>query len=162
MTEQNTPELRFPEFKEDWVKTKLDKLLSFSNGINASKEQYGSGKKFINVLDVLNNNFITYDKIIGKVNVSEEIQSRNKVEYGDILFLRSSETREDVGIANVYLDKEFALYGGFIIRGKKINDYSPLFLKNTLSNPKTRHTIGSNAGGRVCYINHLFFPALLL
>ncbi|PZP96504.1 MAG: restriction endonuclease subunit S [Staphylococcus capitis] len=115
--------------------------------MNASKEQYGSGKKFINVLDVLNNNFITYDKIIGKVNVSEEIQSRNKVEYGDILFLRSSETREDVGIANVYLDKEFALYGGFIIRGKKINDYSPLFLKNTLSNPKTRHTIGSNAGG---------------
>lgn len=52
-----------------------------------------------------------------------------------------------MGIANVYLDKEFALYGGFIIRGKKINDYSPLFLKNTLSNPKTRHTIGSNAGG---------------
>lgn len=44
MTEQNTPELRFPEFKEEWVKTKLDKLLSFSNGINASKEQYGSGK----------------------------------------------------------------------------------------------------------------------
>lgn len=148
MTEQqNTPELRFPEFKEAWQNTKLQELLTFNNGINATKEQYGHGRKFINVLDILNNDFITYNSIIGRVEVSEKIEMNNKVEYGDILFLRSSETREDVGIANTYLDSKFALFGGFIIRGKKISDYSPVFLKESLNKPRTRYEIGAAAGG---------------
>ena len=48
---------------------------------------------------------------------------------GDILFQRSSETREEVGTACVYLDKnKTATFGGFVIRGKKIGDYEPMFL----------------------------------
>ena len=60
----NTPTLRFPEFKGEWELKKLSTLLEFKNGINATKEQYGSGYKFINVLDILNNDFITHDNII--------------------------------------------------------------------------------------------------
>ena len=145
---KNVPELRFSDFSDEWEEKKLEDLLKFNNGINASKEQYGTGMKFINVLDILNTNFITYDKIIGRVNVSKAIENRNKVEYGDILFLRSSETREDVGMCNVYLDKEkHSLYGGFIIRGKKIGEYSPFFLKILLNNSKARKSISSLAGG---------------
>ncbi|MCD8872602.1 restriction endonuclease subunit S [Staphylococcus gallinarum] len=145
---KNVPELRFSDFSDEWEEKKLEDLLKFNNGVNASKEQYGTGIKFINVLDILNTNFITYDKIIGRVNVSKAVENRNKVEYGDILFLRSSETREDVGMCNVYLDREkHSLYGGFIIRGKKIGEYSPFFLKILLNNSKARKSISSLAGG---------------
>jgi type I restriction enzyme S subunit len=129
----NIPQLRFPEFRGEWGKKKLGDLLEFKNGINASKEQYGSGYKFINVLDILNNDFITHDKIIGSVNVDEETVNKYPVNFGDILFQRSSETQEEVGTANVYIDKDnTATFGGFVIRGKKIGNYEPLFLNSLL------------------------------
>ncbi|HCY8702141.1 TPA: restriction endonuclease subunit S, partial [Staphylococcus aureus] len=132
---KNVPELRFPGFEGEWEEKKLGEFCEFNNGINAKKEQYGIGRKFINVLDILNNNFITYESIIGKVSVPENVEKNNKVEFGDLVFLRSSETREDVGLCNVYLDKNYALYGGFIIRGKKVSDYNPIFLKEALNIP---------------------------
>ena len=126
--EDNTPALRFPGFNDKWKYNTLGNLLEFKNGINAKKEQYGKGVKFINVLDVLENDYITYDKIIGSVDVDENTIDKNAVRYGDILFQRSSETREEVGSASVYLDKEkIATFGGFVIRGKKIADYVPEF-----------------------------------
>lgn len=142
------PKVRFKDFTEDWKLTKLSSLMSFNNGINASKDCYGHGRKFINVLDILNNNFIKYNEIIGSVSVSEKVEETNKVEYGDLLFLRSSETREDVGKSSVYLDEdEFALFGGFVIRGKKQDDYHPYFLKLNLESPNVRDQISSKAGG---------------
>jgi type I restriction enzyme S subunit len=122
MTEKRkVPKLRFPEFEGEWYEKKLGDYLSFKNGINAEKEKYGSGIKFINVLDILNNDFITYNKIIGCVDVDENLFLKNEVKFGDILFQRSSETREEVGLANVYLDLEkSATFGGFVIRGQKI------------------------------------------
>jgi len=144
----NVPKLRFKEFDEEWHENKLNKYLSFNNGINAPKEAYGYGRKFINVLDILNNDFILYKNIIGSVSVSPKIEEANKVEYGDVLFLRSSETREDVGKSTVYLEeKEYALFGGFVIRGKNKGNYNPYFLKLNLESPKTRYQIGSRAGG---------------
>ncbi|MBZ8174278.1 restriction endonuclease subunit S, partial [Staphylococcus delphini] len=145
------PELRFPGFEGEWEEMPLEKLCTFSNGINAKKEQYGHGRKFINVLDILNKNYITYDEIIGAVSVSEETEQRNKVEYGDLLFLRSSETREEVGTSNVYLDDRFALYGGFVIRGKKIAEYDPMFIKNLLNTGKIRSVISAASGGSTRY-----------
>ncbi|MBP1932300.1 restriction endonuclease subunit S [Ammoniphilus resinae] len=144
----NAPKLRFKDFNDEWKMTLLSNLMSFSNGINSDKDNYGHGRKFINVLDILNNNSIRYDDIIGSVSVSQKVQDSNKVEYGDLLFLRSSETREDVGKSSVYLDKnDFALFGGFVIRGKKQGEYHPYFLKLNLESPRIRHQIGSKAGG---------------
>lgn len=144
----NAPKLRFEGFNDDWKFTLLSDLMSFNNGINADKDSYGHGRKFINVLDILNNKSIKYEDIIGSVSVSQKVEDTNKVEYGDLLFLRSSETREDVGKSSVYLDKnEFALFGGFVIRGKKQGEYQPYFLKLNLESPRIRHQIGSKAGG---------------
>lgn len=148
----NIPKLRFPEFSGEWVEKGLGDLLEFKNGINASKEQYGKGVKFINVLDILNNDFITHDKIIGSVNVEQEIVNKYPVNYGDILFQRSSETREEVGSANVYLDKEHtATFGGFVIRGRKIGDYNPVFLNKLLKTDASRDAITSKSGGSTRY-----------
>ncbi|OVE55973.1 hypothetical protein B0E34_14795 [Chryseobacterium mucoviscidosis] len=142
------PRLRFPEFTGVWENKRLGELLEFKNGINASKEQYGSGIKFINVLDILSNDFITYDNIVGKVNVDELIVEKFSVSYGDILFQRSSETREEVGTANVYLDKnKNATFGGFVIRGKKIGEYNPVFFNKLLKTNSARENITSKSGG---------------
>lgn len=145
---KKTPKLRFKEFSGDWESKKLGSLLEFKNGINASKEQYGKGKKFINVLDILSNNYITYENIIGKVDVDDDTFEKYSVGYGDVVFQRSSETREEVGTANVYLDKEHkATFGGFIIRGKKIGAYDPIFMNKLLKSCLARKEITTKSGG---------------
>ena len=48
----SVPKLRFKEFQDAWENISFKALFSFKNGVNASKEQYGSGIKFINVLDI--------------------------------------------------------------------------------------------------------------
>jgi len=150
--QQLIPALRFPEFEGEWEKKKLKDILEFKNGINASKDDYGFGFKFINVLDIIENDFITHDKIVGKVNVSQEIFEKNLVQYGDILFQRSSETREEVGQSNVYLDKgNSATFGGFVIRGRKIGEYDPFFFHLLLKSSIARKEITSKAGGSTRY-----------
>jgi type I restriction enzyme, S subunit len=149
---KNVPALRFPEFNGDWEVTKLGKYLTFKNGINADKSQYGQGKKFINVLDIINNNGILHDNIIGKVSVSENELKKNEVKYGDILFQRSSETREEVGQSNVYLDKfQTATFGGFVIRGQAIQEYNPLFFHYLLKTASAREEITTKSGGSTRY-----------
>ena len=148
---RNVPKLRFKEFTDEWEKIKLKEILEFKNGINASKEQYGKGIKFINVLDILNNDFITYDNIIGKVDIDEKTLDKYSVNYGDILFQRSSETREEVGMANVYLDDKTATFGGFVIRGKKIANYVPTFINKVLKTDLARNEITSKSGGSTRY-----------
>ncbi|WP_034731782.1 restriction endonuclease subunit S [Chryseobacterium sp. JM1] len=162
--------MRFPEFKEEWKPNKLGNLLEFKNGINASKEQYGKGVKFINVLDILNNDFIIYENIVGKVDVDKNIIEKFSVQYGDVLFQRSSETREEVGTANVYLDKENnATFGGFVIRGKKIGNYNPIFFNKLLKTSSARDSITSKSGGstrfnvgqEILSSIVLYFPSLI-
>jgi type I restriction enzyme, S subunit len=149
---KNVPILRFPEFNEEWELKKLGDIMEFKNGINASKEQYGKGIKFINVLDILNNAYICYDNIIGSVDVDAETIKKFSVTYGDLLFQRSSETREEVGTANVYLDKfKPATFGGFVIRGKKVGDYDPIFLNELLKTDSSRSDITSKSGGSTRY-----------
>ncbi|MCZ8533366.1 hypothetical protein [Psychrobacillus psychrodurans] len=74
----NAPEVRFKDFTEDWKVNKLSSVMSFNNGINAEKDSYGHGRKFINALDILNNNFIKYNDIIGSVSVSVSVSGFRK------------------------------------------------------------------------------------
>lgn len=142
------PKLRFKEFDGDWSETLFQDLFIFKNGVNASKEQYGSGIKFINVLDIINNpNGITYDSIIGSVNISSKEIDKNLVKYGDVLFQRSSETREEVGQSNVYLGKDPVVFGGFVIRGSAQKEYDPIFMNSILKTDFLRDQITQLSGG---------------
>ena len=146
------PKLRFKEFKNEWNEINLKKLLSFKNGINSDKDSYGHGIKYISVVDILNNIYITYDKIKGFVDINDKTLKENSVEYGDIVFQRSSETFNDIGQANVYLDKEkIATFGGFVIRGKKIGNYNPLFFNYLLKSPCNRKKIIVKGAGAQHY-----------
>ena len=92
-------------------------------------------------MDILNNAVITYDCIKASVDVTEKELSDFSVEKGDILFQRSSETLEDVGRANVYMDDKTAVFGGFVIRGKKKGKYDPQYFNYLLRSPFARKRI---------------------
>ena len=146
------PKLRFKEFKNNWNLMSLNSLMEFKNGINATKDAYGKGIKYISVTDILNNNFITYEKIKGLVNIDNITLKNNSVTYGDVVFQRSSETIEDIGRANVYLDhNKIATFGGFVIRGKKKGDYNPLFINYLLQNSSSRKAIIVKGAGAQHY-----------
>ena len=137
----NVPHLRFPEFHGEWEKHRLSEYLDFKNGLNPDSKRFGKGIKFISVMDILNNPVITYDCIRASVQATDAEISSFSVENGDILFQRSSETLEDVGRANVYIDDKVAVFGGFVIRGKKKANYDPLFFRYLLSSPYARKRI---------------------
>lgn len=103
---------------EGWKKAHLGSLMTFKNGLNTEKEQYGDGYKFVNVMDVFRSNTITEDKIIGRVKVSEKELNDYKLEFGDILFNRTSETFDEIATAAVYMDNAIVTFGGFVIRGR--------------------------------------------
>ncbi|MCU4492809.1 restriction endonuclease subunit S [Acinetobacter guillouiae] len=143
-----TPKLRFKEFDNDWYLTSFQNLFTFKNGVNASKEQYGSGIKFINVLDIINNpNGIIYESIIGSVDITSKEINKNLVKYGDVLFQRSSETREEVGQSNVYLGEQLVVFGGFVIRGSAKQVYDPVFMNGLLKTDYLRDQITQLSGG---------------
>lgn len=137
----NVPNLRFPEFEGEWEEHYLSDYLDFKNGLNPKPDKFGKGIKFISVMDILNNAIITNDCIRASVDVSEEELQNFCVGYGDILFQRSSETLEDVGRANVYMDDKPAVFGGFVIRGKKKAEFNPLFFRDLLASPFARKKI---------------------
>ncbi len=145
------PKLRFLGFKEEWHGSSLSKVFNFKNGYNASAGEYGHGVLFINVLDIINNNFITSNDIVGKVNISSEMLEKYSVKNGDILFQRSSETVEEVGQANVYLGEGIVSFGGFVIRGSKKTEDDSLFLNYLLKTSLVRRDIMKRAGGSTRY-----------
>ena len=74
------PNIRIKGFDGDWEERSLGDIFSFQNGFNGGKEVYGSGVPLISVMDVLDDDFITYDKIRGKAEVSGEELERFSVE----------------------------------------------------------------------------------
>lgn len=142
------PKLRFKEFCGEWEEKKLGNYVHLKNGLNIDKNKFGQGIPLISVMDILNNDFIVFNNIKGKVDIDSETLKNYSVTYGDILFQRSSETREDAGKSNVYLDKEkVSTFGGFVIRGKKIGIYNPAFMNSLLKTSNVRKEITSKAQG---------------
>ena len=158
--------MRFPEFSGEWEEHTLSEYLEFKNGLNPDAKRIGNGLPFISVMDILSEGVINYDNIRGKVDATEKEIECFGVKNGDILFQRSSETLEDVGRANVYMDDRTAIYGGFVIRGRKIGNYDPMFFKYLLATPLARKsTCRMGAGAQHFNIGQeglskisLFFP----
>lgn len=107
---------------DGWQEKVLGQIFEFKNGLNTEKEQYGDGYKFVNVMDVFRNDVITEPKILGRVQVTENQLKEYKLKFGDVLFNRTSETYDEIAMSAVYLDNAVATFGGFVIRGRPIDD----------------------------------------
>lgn len=109
------------EIPSDWDVKVLGQLFDFKNGINAGKESYGTGVKFINVMEVIYNDSFTAEIIPGTVQITDEQKQLYLVKNGDVLFNRTSETIDEIGLTAVYYGNEEVVFGGFVIRGRPID-----------------------------------------
>jgi len=107
---------------EGWSSVPLSALFEFKNGLGADAKSYGSGIKFVNVMDVFSGASLTEDCIIGSVQVSPRQVDSYSLRYGDVLFNRTSETPEEIAYATVYLDNKPAVFGSFVIRARPVDD----------------------------------------
>jgi len=113
---KHTPTLRFPDFKDEWDRKQLSEIGEFKNGINKSKEDFGFGVPFINLMDVFGKSVIS-DLKLDLVNANEKEINLYELKKGDVLFIRSSVKREGVGETSLILkDLENTVYSGFLIR----------------------------------------------
>jgi type I restriction enzyme, S subunit len=135
---------------EDWEVKFLGEILSFQNGVNADKKAYGLGIPFINVLEVITYSCLNVAQIPGKIVLSPQAIKNFKVEFGDILFNRTSETQEEVGLASVYLDHGDVVFGGFVIRGRLKNaNLDSIFASYLLRSPNIHSQIASRGQGAI-------------
>jgi type I restriction enzyme S subunit len=100
-----------------WKAFTLGDLFDFSNGINAEKSAYGHGTPFVNVLEVITNYSLDESLIPGRIGLPQSFLSRFRVQRGDVLFNRTSETQDEVGLSSTYLGTEPIVFGGFVLRG---------------------------------------------
>ncbi|MDE0470409.1 MAG: restriction endonuclease subunit S [Ekhidna sp.] len=107
------------QLPKGWREAQLGEFMEFKNGLNTRKENYGSGVKFVNVMDVFSHNYLYADDVIGSVQVTKKQLVDYSVKYGDVLFNRTSETFEEIAMSSVYLDKKEIIFGGFVIRGRQ-------------------------------------------
>ena len=138
---------------EDWEVKRLGEIFTFKNGVNAGKDSYGEGVRFVNTMDVLNNEYITGKILRGRVAINEKTKNEFLVSFGDVLFNRTSETREEVGYSTVYLDNEDAVFGGFVIRAHDIdaNIRNPRFKQYCFQPSYIRNQISALGNGAIRY-----------
>ncbi|MEA9676620.1 restriction endonuclease subunit S [Xanthomonas campestris pv. raphani] len=105
---------------EDWEIKSFGELFEFRNGVNADKNAYGEGVRFINVLEPITCSHLHGQDIPGRVSLPERIINHYAVKKGDVIFNRTSETESEIGLAATYLDSEVVVFGGFVIRGRPI------------------------------------------
>ncbi|HLG38951.1 MAG TPA: restriction endonuclease subunit S [Chitinophagaceae bacterium] len=118
---ENTKPFHKTEIPSDWEVTELGKIFDFKNGINAGKESYGKGVKFINVMEVIYSDYITSEMIPGSVQISDDQKELYQVKHGDVLFNRTSETIDEIGLTAVYYGNDDVVFGGFVIRGRPVD-----------------------------------------
>lgn len=140
----NVPKLRFKDDEEPffhWQESSLLELSSFgfTNGVFNDPTKVGRGYKLINVLDMYIESTINESRL-SLVELSESEFKKNKVNYGDIFFTRSSLVKEGIAYSNVYLgNSEDVTFDGHLIRMNPRKDLvNPLFLYYVLRTSKVR------------------------
>jgi type I restriction enzyme S subunit len=112
-----TGKQRLPGFNAEWVVRTLGELGKFKNGINKSKEDFGHGFPFVNLLDVFGVSSISTHAGLGLVNSSAAERNLYALVAGDVLFVRSSVKPEGVGLTTlVRQDLAATVFSGFLIR----------------------------------------------
>ena len=135
---------------EDWDILSLGEFLTFQNGVNADKSFYGHGIPFINISEVMAHTHLNASDVPGLVSLSKQATDLYRVYKGDILFNRTSEVQEELGLTSVYLDNEIVVFGGFVIRGRqKAKTLDIIYSAYALRSPSIRTQITSRGQGVV-------------
>ena len=127
---------------KEWEVKRFAELFEFRNGVNADKASYGHGVRFINVLEPITYSHINGPEITGQVTLPESVANSYAVRRGDVLFNRTSETQDEIGLAATYLGAERVVFGGFVIRARPTDQsLDPVFSGYALRAPVIRSQI---------------------
>ena len=107
------------QIPKDWQKIQIGNHFNFKNGLNKAKKFFGQGTPIINYMDVYPHSAIEEKNIHGKVTLSNEELRNFDIKKGDILFTRTSETIEEIGLSSVVLDDvKKTVFSGFLLRAR--------------------------------------------
>ena len=122
---------------EEWQEYMLGDLLSFRNGLNTEKENFGRGVPFVSYKNVYSGGILTTKNLSQSVSLSAAEEERFLLKSGDILFTRTSETPEEIGFSCVFDDRHGgAIFNGFCIRGRPLEgekltlDFASFYLRS--------------------------------
>ena len=122
------------EFKNtfpEWKKYKINELGKTYAGLaKKTKEDFGSGKDYIQYMQVFSNSTIKSSGF-GKVSIDDN-ERQSLVKFGDIIFTTSSETDNEVALSSVLLEEVDELYLNSFCFGFRLNsfqDLSPYFAR---------------------------------
>jgi type I restriction enzyme S subunit len=123
MQELLTGKQRLPGFEGEWERARLGELFKFKNGLNKAKDFFGKGTPIVNYMDVFNSSAIYVSALRGRVLLTKQERQAFDVCKGDVFFTRTSETREDIGVASVVLSEVAdTAFSGFLLRARPINN----------------------------------------
>lgn len=118
-----TGNTRLPGFTGEWGNVRLGDLFSFKNGLNKSKEFFGTGTPIVNYMDVFGSPAIQSLKLEGRVTLTNSELKNYEVRKGDVFFTRTSETPEEIGVASVLIDEPLeTVFSGFVLRARPLDD----------------------------------------
>lgn len=142
MNKQQEPRLRFKGFTGAWQEKTIFELAQdnkLNNDVFNDKNKAGSGYKLINVLDMYLENGID-ENTLQLLDLSYDEFLRNKVNYGDVFFTRSSLVKEGIAYSNTYLgSSNDVTYDGHLIKlTPNKNLVSPIFLNYELKTAAVR------------------------
>lgn len=127
--------------------------ITYSGLSGKTKEDFENGNcKFINFMSVLKDNIDISSLTTVKINPNEK---QNKVEKGDLFFMTSSETKEEVALCSTLSYDVKNLYLNSFCFGYRINDLNVInneYLNCLLHSPKYRKQI-SNLGQGFTRVN---------
>ena len=120
----NVPNIRFPEFKEEWKKCRFDKVATgFDYGMNAAAKAFDGENKYIRITDIDEGLSIYNNSDV--VSPDGILSDNYLVKERDILLAR---TGASTGKSYLYRKTDGKLYyAGFLIRAN-ITDHTPYFV----------------------------------
>lgn len=133
------------DFKES-KKKPLNEIFDFRNGLSKGKEFFGKGIPFIRYMDVYNNRVLRASDLSALVECTDAEIEKLRVNKGDVLFTRTSETAEDVGWSSVLLDDvDQCVFNGFCIKASpKTDDLLPEYCAYCFSTRSFRQYVASH------------------
>lgn len=147
--ENNTPQLRFSEFTENWNYDKLGSIAKFSKGKGITKSQIdkNGATECIRYGELYTVYSEVIDNIVSKTNLDGNTLVLS--EENDVIIPASGETQIDIATASCVLKSGIALGGDLNIIKSKING---VFLSYYLNNAKKKQIARLSQGISVVHL----------
>jgi type I restriction enzyme, S subunit len=119
MSKQSLKLSQKKDIPEGWKEVQVGDHFDFKNGLNKAKIFFGQGTPIINYMDVYPHPAINKKNIHGKVTLTNDELTSFEIRKGDVLFTRTSETIEEIGLTSVVLDDvKKTVFSGFLLRAR--------------------------------------------